>query len=121
MPKPTTVAEYIAAAPAGARTKLRQLRATVRAAAPKSTEALKWGSPTVSYGRILVAYAAFRNHLSFMPTPRVIKAFAKELAPFKVGKSSVSFPLEAPLPLALVKRMTALRARLSREEDARWM
>lgn len=119
--KAKTVAGYIALAPKEARTKLKQLRAAILAAAPKATEALKWGSPTASYDRILVAYAAFKDHINFMPTPRVLKAFAKELKKHRTGKGTVHFPLDAPLPLPLIKRMTKLRAKLSREEDAKWM
>jgi uncharacterized protein YdhG (YjbR/CyaY superfamily) len=119
--KATTVAEYVAIAPKEARPKLKQLRAAIRSAAPKATEALKWGSPTVSYDRILVAYAAFKDHINFMPTPRVLRAFAKDLKKYKTGKGTVHFPLDAPLPLPLIKKMTKLRAKLSVEEDAKWM
>jgi uncharacterized protein YdhG (YjbR/CyaY superfamily) len=66
---PTTVAEYIAAAPKEARAKLREMRAILKEVAPEATETLKWGSPVFEERRILFAYAAFKSHLGFMPTP----------------------------------------------------
>jgi uncharacterized protein YdhG (YjbR/CyaY superfamily) len=118
--RPATVAEYIEAAAREARPKLRSMRSTIRKAAPGATEGLKWGMPAVSYRRVLVVYAAFRNHIGFYPTPSAIKAFAKELKPYKSASGSVQFPLDEPLPLALVRRITQLRARESREKDAKW-
>jgi uncharacterized protein YdhG (YjbR/CyaY superfamily) len=118
--RPSTVAEYIEAAAKEARPKLRSMRATIRKAAPGATESLKWGMPSVSYRRVLVVYAAFRNHIGFYPTPSAVKAFAKELKPYKSASGSVQFPLDDPLPLALVRRITQFRARESREKDAKW-
>lgn len=118
--RPATVAGYIEAAAREARPKLRSMRATIRKAAPGATESLKWGMPSVSYRRVLVVYAAFRNHIGFYPTPSAIKAFAKELKPYKSASGSVQFPLDEPLPLALVRRITQFRVRESREKDAKW-
>jgi len=73
--KPNSPAEYINAAPKEARAKLRQLRAAIRAAAPAATESLKWGMPSFSYRRILVTFAAHKNHIGFYPTPSAVKAF----------------------------------------------
>src|SRR6266498_3438116 len=43
--KPTTVTEYISAAPKHAQKKLREIRAILKKVAPNATEKLKWGSP----------------------------------------------------------------------------
>ncbi len=118
--RPATVAGYIEAAAKEARPKLRSMRATVSKAAPGAAEGLKWGMPSVSYRRVLVVYAAFRNHIGFYPTPSAIKAFAKELKPYKTASGSVQFPLDQPLPLALVRRITRFRVAESREKDAKW-
>ncbi len=111
MKRAKTVAGYVAAAPAGARGKLRRMRACVRAAAPEAVESVKWGMPAFSQGRILVMFAAFKRHIGFFPMPSALKAFAKELKPFVTGKGSVQFPLDRPLPLPLIRRMTAFRVR----------
>ncbi|MEO8020123.1 MAG: DUF1801 domain-containing protein [Pseudomonadota bacterium] len=118
--KPTTVAGYIAAAPKEARAKLREMRALVAVAAPGATQGLKWGMPAFSYDRILVTFAAFKHHIGFFITPDVKRAFAKELADYKTASSSVQLPLDVPLPRALIKRITAYRAREARTKDAKW-
>lgn len=75
--KPTTVTEYINAAPKEAQKKLREIRAILKKVAPNATEALKWGSPVFEEDRILFAYSAFKSHLNFMPTRSSIKPFEK--------------------------------------------
>ena len=117
---PKTINEYIAAAPKEAREKLREMHACIRQAAPGATESLKWGMPAFSYRRILVTFAAFKNHIGFYPTPSAIKAFEKELSSFKTAKGSIQFPLEKPLPLPLIRKITAFRVRESNEEDKKW-
>jgi uncharacterized protein YdhG (YjbR/CyaY superfamily) len=119
--KPTTVAEYIQAAPKEAQQKLRELRAILRKAAPNATETLKWGSPVFEEKRILFAYAAFKSHLTFMPTPSAMKPFAEELAKYKTGKGTIQFPYDQPLPKALIQKIAAFRVKELREKDARWM
>src|SRR5438270_11308988 len=109
--KPKTTTEYINAAPKEARAKLRQLRAAIRAAAPGATESLKWGMPSFSYRRILVTFAAHKNHIGFYPTSGAVRAFRDDLVGFKTATGSIQFPLEKRLPLALIRKITAFRAR----------
>jgi uncharacterized protein YdhG (YjbR/CyaY superfamily) len=118
--KPKTISEYIAAAPPQARAKLRQMRAGIRAAAPGVQESLKWSMPAFSGRRILVMFAGFKHHIGFFPTPSAVKAFAKDLARFKTGKGSIQFPLDRPLPLGLIRKITAFRVRESDQKDRKW-
>ena len=119
--KPATVAQYIQAAPAKAREKLREMRACILKAAPGAEEALKWGMPSVSYRRILVIYGAFKHHIGFYPTSSATKAFTKELVKLKTAKGSIQFSYEKPLPLALIGRITAFRVRECNDKDIKWM
>ena len=118
--RPTNITEYIDAAPKEAQKKLREMRACIRAAAPGAKESLKWGMPAFSYHRILVTFKAFKHHLGFYPTPSALKAFAKELSKFTTASASIQFPLDKPLPLALIRKITAFRVKGSLEEDAKW-
>ena len=118
--KPKTVAEYIAAADRPARAKLRQLRQTIRAAAPKAVESLKWGMPAHSYERIVVMYAAFKNHVSLFPGTPTIRAFKKELAKHDAAGATVRFPLDRPLPLPLIRKLTRHRVKECLEKDGKW-
>jgi uncharacterized protein YdhG (YjbR/CyaY superfamily) len=118
--RPKSIDEYIEAAPKEAQKKLREMRACIRKAAPGAKESLKWGMPAYSYGRILVTFAAFKQHIGFYPTPSAVKAFAKEITKYKTASASVQFPLDKALPLALVRKMTIFRVRESLEDDKKW-
>jgi uncharacterized protein YdhG (YjbR/CyaY superfamily) len=118
--RPNNTTEYINAAPKAARMKLRQMRACIRASAPGAKESLKWGMPAFSYQRILVTFAAFEHHIGFYPTPSAVKAFAKNLRKYATLSASVRFPLDKPLPLSLIRKITAFRVRESVEEDRKW-
>src|SRR5712664_531164 len=117
---PKNITEYINAAPKEAQKKLREMLACIRAAAPGAEESLKWGMPAFSYRRILVTFAAFKHHIGFYPTPSAVKAFADELSKFATAKGSIQFPLEKPLPLSLIRKITEFRVRESIEEDRKW-
>jgi len=118
--RPATITEYILGAPIHARKKLREMRGCIRKAAPGAIEGVKWGMPAFSYKRILVTFAAFQNHIGFYPTPSAVKAFAKDLAKFKTASGSIQFPLNQPLPLPLIRKITAFRVRESLKEDKKW-
>ena len=118
--RPASISECINAAPKEARKKLREMRACIRAAAPGAKESLKWGMPAFSYRRILVTFAAHKSHIGFYPTPSAVSAFAKDLSKFATAKGSIQFPLEKPLPLPLIRKITAFRVRESLEQDRKW-
>ena len=118
--RPETFNEYVKFAPRAVRAKLRAMQACIRAAAPGAKAGLKWGMPAISDRRILVMFAAFKHHIGFYPTPSAVKAFAKELSRFKTAKGSIQFPLSQPLPLPLIRKITAFRVRESNEVDRNW-
>jgi uncharacterized protein YdhG (YjbR/CyaY superfamily) len=117
MVRPQTISEYIAQFPRGTQTKLRAMHVAIRASAPNSTQGLKWGMPSYSHKRILVNFAGFRSHIGFYPTPAALSAFAKQLVKYKTGKGSIQFPLDKPLPTALISKIT--KYRVSEEEQGK--
>ena len=118
--RPENISEYINAAPKEAQEKLHEMLACIREAAPGAKESLKWGKPAFSYQRILVMFAGFKHHIGFYPTPSAVKAFAKDLSKFVTADASIQFPLDKPLPLPLIRAITAFRVRESIEEDGKW-
>lgn len=118
--QPKSVAKYINAAPKEARKKLREIRACIRKVAPGARESLKWGMPAFSYRRILVIFGAFKHHIGFYPTGSAMKAFAADLSKFATAKGSIQFPLDQPLPLSLIRKITGYRVRESVELDKKW-
>jgi len=118
--RPKSITEYVDAAPKEAQKKLREMHACIRKSAPGALESLKWGMPAFSYRRILVTFAAHKTHIGFYPTPSAVSAFAKELSRFVTAKGSIRFPLDKPLPLPLIRKITAFRVRESIEKDEKW-
>ena len=106
-----TVDEYLAAVPEPAHSTLKHIRAVIRSVVPKeATEVISYGIPTFRYKRGLVAFAAFTNHCSFFPLgASVLDSFKEELKEFRVSKGTLHFPLDKPLPAALVKKMVKMR------------
>jgi len=104
-----TIDAYIEAQPGSVRDKLRALREAIRAEAPHAEEKIGYGIPTFVLGENLVHFASFTHHIGFYPGPSGIAAFKEELAGYKGAKGSVQFPLEGPLPLDLVARITRFR------------
>jgi uncharacterized protein YdhG (YjbR/CyaY superfamily) len=107
--KPATIDEYIAGFPAETQALLQEIRATVQAAAPDATEAIRYAIPTFILNGNLVHFAGFKNHIGFYPAPTGAEAFKKELSVYKAGKGSVQFPLEQPMPLELITRIVQFR------------
>ena len=101
--------EYIATFPAELQKRLRDLRSTIKAAAPNAEEKISYGMPTFFLNGNLVHFAAFKTHIGFYPTPSGIEAFKKELSIYKGAKGSVQFPLDQPLPLKLIVKIVKFR------------
>ena len=110
---------YLARVPEPARSTLEKVRTVIRSVAPsEATEGISYGIPTYKYKGGLVAFAAFKNHCSFFPMgSSVLDAFEGELKGFRVTKGTLHFPLDTPLPAALVKRI--VMARIAQNESRR--
>jgi len=105
-----TVDDYLSRAPEPARTTLNKIRAAIRSALPKeATEVISYRIPAFRYKQVLVWYAAFSDHCSFFPTAAVIESFKSELKNYKLSKGTIQFPIDKPLPAALVKKMVEAR------------
>ncbi len=113
MAAPASVEGYLAALPTGSRAALEELRTTIRAAAPEATEAISYGMPAFrDHGRLLVAYAAFKDHCSLFPASGTVReALGRELEPYFTGKGTIRFRADEPLPVAFVHKV--VRARLA--------
>jgi uncharacterized protein YdhG (YjbR/CyaY superfamily) len=113
---PRTVDEYLAGVPERARTTLNKIRATIRSVVPKeTTETISYGVPTFRYKVPVIWFAAFSNHCSVFPTAAVIEQFKDELKNYRTSKGTIQFPVDQPLPAALLKKM--VKARLAEIEN----
>lgn len=110
-----TVDEYVAGVADPARGMLEKMRALIRSALPReATETISYRMPAFKHKKLLVWFAAFKNHCSLFPTAAVIERFSDELKGFTIAKGTVQFPLGKPLPATLIKKL--VKARLEQSE-----
>src|SRR5436853_7589579 len=105
-----TIADYIASFPRDVQRILKQVRTTIRKAAPRAHETISYRIPAFMLEGPVVYFAAFKNHLGFYPTASGISQFKRELSGYKGAKGSVQFPLDQPIPLQLIAKITKFRA-----------
>jgi uncharacterized protein YdhG (YjbR/CyaY superfamily) len=101
------VEAYLARVPEPARTTLKKMQAMIRAAAPEeATEAISYKIPSFQYKGALVWYAAFKDHCSFFPKSLSrLEGLEEELKKYKIAKGTIQFPVDKPLPKALVTKI----------------
>ncbi len=87
------------------------MRATIAKAAPGAEEGISYGIPVFKLHGNLVYFGGFKNHIGFFPTSKPIQAFKKELAGYATSKGTVRFPLDEPIPFALITRIVKFRVR----------
>lgn len=108
-PKPENVDSYISDFPPETQAKLKQIRRTIRKAAPDAVECISYAMPAYKLGGILVYFAGYARHIGFYPGAGGIAAFKDELSEYKWAKGSVQFPLDKPLPIKLITRIVKFR------------
>ena len=103
----------------GARDAMETIRRTVKATAPDAVETISYRMPAFKdRGRILVYYAAFKDHCSIFPASEGVRdALGDTLTPYLAGKGTIRFPLDRKIPVAFVKKI--VKARLAENEAAR--
>ena len=108
-----SIDDYIAGFPEDVQKILQKVRTTIRKAAPGAEEAIKYQIPTFVLNGNLVHFAAFKNHIGFYPSPSALKKFAKELSGYEGSKGTVRFPLDQPIPYALIRDIVKFRVQES--------
>ncbi|HEX5579462.1 MAG TPA: DUF1801 domain-containing protein [Candidatus Limnocylindria bacterium] len=113
MAKYASVDDYMAALPDDRRAAMEQLRETIRSAAPDATEAIAYNMPAFRLGgRFFLSYEAFKKHYSLFPwTDAMISELGETLKPYAVGKGTLRFQADEPIPLDLVAQIVAIRRR----------
>lgn len=109
MIKVINIDEYIAGFPDDIQKLLQKIRAIICKAAPHAEEVISYGMPAYKQHKVLVYFAACKNHIGFYPTGSGIEAFKDELTAYKFSKGAIQFPFDKPLPSALITKIVKFR------------
>ena len=113
-----TIDDYIAGCAEAVQLRLEKIRATINKAAPEAEETISYQMPTFKLHGNLVHFMAHTKHIGFYPAPSGITAFQDELAKYASAKGSVQFPLDKPIPYALIGKIVKFRVKENLERAA---
>jgi uncharacterized protein YdhG (YjbR/CyaY superfamily) len=115
---PKDIDEYIDRFPRDVQEILENIRVTIKTAVPAAEEKISYQMPTFYLKGNVVHFAVWKKHIGFYPTPSGTEKFKKELSAFKGAKGSVQFPLDEPMPYALIGRIAQFRAKENLDKAA---
>ena len=105
--------QYLDALEEPKRTTLARLRQTILNIVPEAEEGISYGVPAFKVrGRTIAGFAAFKNHLSYLPhSGSVFPELKDELKGYSFSSGALRFSTGEPLPMPLVERLIAVRLR----------
>lgn len=118
LPAPETVDAYIARCPPNVRSILERIRRIVRRAVPDAEERISYRMPTFTWNGVLLHVAAFTNHIGLFPPVRGDARIERAAAPYAGPKGNLRFPLDEPIPYALIERIAKLRVKQNRAKSS---
>lgn len=110
-----TVEAYLADLPKNLKAIARQVRKTIREAAPQADEIISYGIPAYRWNGVLIYFAVFKNHIGLYPAPKATGALEKQIAKHKEGKATIRLAVDKPLPIALITKIVKLRMKQNLE------
>lgn len=119
--QPATIDEYLAGVPEPARSTLGQVRSAIRSVVPKEAEeAILYRMPAFRYKGPLIGFAAFPKHCGlYVMSGTVLEGFKDEIAGYETAKGTIRFPLDKPLPAALIRKIVKARIAENRAQKPR--
>ena len=104
--------DYASRFPKEVQALLKKMRLAIKKAAPQAKEKISYAMPAFTFeGKNLVYFAGYKKHIGYYPGTAAIAAFKKELTGYKLSKGTIQFPVDEPLPLGLVSRITKFRVK----------
>ena len=104
-----TVDEYIQSFPKKTQVHLKAIRKIIKATAPEAIEQIAYKMPAYKLNGMLVYFAGYKAHIGFYPTASGIQHFLPKIQDYKHSKGAVQFPIDKPLPKALISEIVAFR------------
>ena len=111
-----TVDEYLSALPAKTKLILKEVRKTIKQAAPQAEELISYNIPSFKLNGGLIWYAAWKEHISLYPRSSGMKASIKELSEYEGAKGTIKFPIDKPIPFDLISKIVKFRVKERLEE-----
>lgn len=116
MKPPTTIDEYISAAPPEVRAVLKKIRQTIKKAAPEAEERISYRLAAFFLHGAVAYFGAFKNHIGFFP-PVTDEKLRREAKRYAGPKGNLKFPLDEPMPYRLISKIVKARVRENLEKD----
>jgi uncharacterized protein YdhG (YjbR/CyaY superfamily) len=103
--------QYLDALEEPKRTTLARLRQTILDILPEAEQAISYGLPAFKIrGKTIAGFAAFKNHLSYLPhSGSVFPELKHELKGYSTSSGALRFGIDEPLPVPLVEKLIAVR------------
>lgn len=116
-----TADQYISSFPKDVQAILQKVRKTIQKAVPEAEEVISYNIPAFKFRGWVFYYSAYTNHFSLSCPPpfTIFDVFKKELAGYELSKSTIRFPLDKPVPTALIADMAKFRAKENTENEAK--
>src|SRR5437660_2889449 len=98
--------KYLAQVDEPKRSTLQVLRQSIQRIIPEAEQCISYGAPAFRmHGKVVAGFAAFKNHLAYLPhSGSVFPEVREELADYVTTSGSLHFPIDKPLPESLVKK-----------------
>ena len=110
----TEIDAYIAGFPSDVQQRLEQIKALILEIAPDAAQSISYAMPAFKLnGRVLVYFAAFKNHIGLYPAPIALAQFNADLEPYKSSKGAVQFLHTQALPLEVIARIVRFRVQIA--------
>jgi uncharacterized protein YdhG (YjbR/CyaY superfamily) len=110
---------YIAAAPEEAQPLLRELRETIRAAAPEAEERISYGMPYYELRGVRLTYFHAHTHHIGLYAFTAEDARAVGLEEHVAAKATLQFPMDQPLPRSAIRRLIEQRVQATGAKASR--
>jgi uncharacterized protein YdhG (YjbR/CyaY superfamily) len=119
--RPKNIDEYIVSFSPEVQSILEKIRSTIRKAAPEAVEKISYQIPTFVLMGNLVHFAAFKKHIGLYPPVKGDEKLKAEISRYQGEKGNLKFPLDEPIPYALISRIVKVRVKeqLERAESKR--